>query len=281
VLFKKNDSWHFQNLHMAMITLFRCATLEDWADVMYTNMFGCDKFGYSAFPQLCTSPEAWGAISTLYFVVFVLVGAMVLLNLFVGVITTNMELATEENKQYNELQNRVKAMQKRYAVSPYNILRTDIQCSKGLSKKTVRLYRTVFFMLDMDGGGTIGASELQVGLESVGQTPTLQEIKILLRTVDADDTGEIDFAEFVEFMVYPRVLYFLHSISVECSSILFLQVNQAEENQKAAEGAGAESESAALERLGSKRFTLGQLPSFEAKSPSTGKSPDVDVVLEE
>jgi len=31
---------------MAINTLFRCATLEDWTDVMYINMYGCKDYGY-------------------------------------------------------------------------------------------------------------------------------------------------------------------------------------------------------------------------------------------
>jgi len=47
ILFQLNDPWHFGSLHMTMLTLFRCATGEDWTDVMYINSYGCDKFGYS------------------------------------------------------------------------------------------------------------------------------------------------------------------------------------------------------------------------------------------
>ena len=46
VLFKDNDPLHFGNLFLTLMTLFRMATLEDWTDVMYINMFGCDKYGY-------------------------------------------------------------------------------------------------------------------------------------------------------------------------------------------------------------------------------------------
>ena len=41
-----NDPWHFGSLHITMFTLFRCSTLEDWTDVMYINMYGCDVYGY-------------------------------------------------------------------------------------------------------------------------------------------------------------------------------------------------------------------------------------------
>ena len=40
-----------------MLTLFRCATLEDWTDVMYINMYGCHKYGYTGWMEpLCTEP---------------------------------------------------------------------------------------------------------------------------------------------------------------------------------------------------------------------------------
>ena len=34
MMFKDNDPWHFSNVLHAMLTLFRCATFEDWTDVM-------------------------------------------------------------------------------------------------------------------------------------------------------------------------------------------------------------------------------------------------------
>ena len=83
-----SDPWHFGSLHFTMVTLFRCATFDDWTDVMYINMFGCDKYGYDAMKKLCKTPEAWGFVSPIYFVSFIVVGSLVLLNLFIGVITT-------------------------------------------------------------------------------------------------------------------------------------------------------------------------------------------------
>ena len=45
-LFAKNDPWHFGSLHIALITLFRCATMDDWTDVMYINMLGKEMIVY-------------------------------------------------------------------------------------------------------------------------------------------------------------------------------------------------------------------------------------------
>jgi hypothetical protein len=44
--FKTNDPWHFGTLHIAMVTLVRAATLEDWTEIMYVNIFGCQEYSY-------------------------------------------------------------------------------------------------------------------------------------------------------------------------------------------------------------------------------------------
>lgn len=43
-----------------MITLFRCSTLEDWTDVMYINMHGCQYYGYGGgLEHLCYCKVGW------------------------------------------------------------------------------------------------------------------------------------------------------------------------------------------------------------------------------
>lgn len=39
-MFGTNDPIHMSTLHVTFLTLFRCATLEDWTDVMYIAMEG-------------------------------------------------------------------------------------------------------------------------------------------------------------------------------------------------------------------------------------------------
>ena len=100
-LFKPNDPWHFGTLHITFVTLFRCATLEDWTDVMYINIYGCDKYGYadSLVPGIgvgCETPKAQ-PLTVLYFLIFQVLGALVLLTLFIGVVTTAMEEATSDD----------------------------------------------------------------------------------------------------------------------------------------------------------------------------------------
>ena len=91
------DPWHFGTLHNAVLTMFRCATLDAWADVMYINMYGCDKYGYGpmGMPEQCTSPRGQPWFAGLFFVSFTLVSALVLLSLFLGVVTTSMDEQSE------------------------------------------------------------------------------------------------------------------------------------------------------------------------------------------
>ena len=93
--FGANDPVHFRDLQTAMLSLFRVVTLEDWTDIMYINMYGCDNYGYDNIQDLCQKPEASPLGAALFFVSFVLLGTMIILNLFVGVIMTGMDEAKE------------------------------------------------------------------------------------------------------------------------------------------------------------------------------------------
>lgn len=113
-IYGDNDPVHFENLHLAMLSLFRVVTLEDWTDIMYTNMYGCDQYGYDGMEELCTNPSASPTGAALFFVSFVLIGTMVIMNLFIGVIMTSMEEAKQEANQdtaLGRIQQRVEALQ--------------------------------------------------------------------------------------------------------------------------------------------------------------------------
>ncbi|GAV19332.1 voltage-dependent calcium channel T type alpha-1G [Mariprofundus micogutta] len=76
-LFHKHDPQHWDNLGIALLTLFRIVTLEDWTDVMYTAME--------------MHPLAW-----IYFVSFVIMGTFVIINLFIAVVLNNLDEAKAE-----------------------------------------------------------------------------------------------------------------------------------------------------------------------------------------
>jgi len=192
IMFSKNDPWHFANIHLAMITLFRIATMEDWTDIMYINQFGCDKYGYDGTAwngvparSECVAPQAWGFIAVAYFVGFVLVASLVLLNLFIGVITASMETSKKEMDAEQELQKQVQSLQE----------------EQQLDGGKMSVYREVFMMLDLDTSGALDKDELRMGLKAVDKSPTDEELDFMLELVDTDASGEIDYVEFIQFMV--------------------------------------------------------------------------------
>jgi voltage-gated sodium channel len=97
-LFRANDPVHFESLHLTLLSLFRVATLEDWTDIMYTAIYGCENYGYLGMEELCVNTEVFPFLGWLYFVSFVLLATFVFLNLIIGVIINNMEDLKEEER---------------------------------------------------------------------------------------------------------------------------------------------------------------------------------------
>lgn len=94
-LFGANDPMHFGSLQASLLSLFRIVTLEDWTDIMYIQMYGSARYaieGFSGATQSRAMPVTAGA----YFVSFVLLGTMIMLNLFIGVIINGMNETQRE-----------------------------------------------------------------------------------------------------------------------------------------------------------------------------------------
>ncbi len=97
-LFSKNDPVHFGTLQTSLLSLFRIVTLEDWTNIMYTQMYGCDVYPYGMREELCQTPKAMPIVAAIYFVSFVLLGTMIVLNLFIGIIVNSFDSAREEQE---------------------------------------------------------------------------------------------------------------------------------------------------------------------------------------
>lgn len=101
-LFRANDPLHFADLQTALITMFRVVTLEDWTDVLYIAMHGSANYvGYGEMNH--TGIDAVSAAqpvkAAIFFVSFVLLGTVVILNLVIGVIISSMQEAQHEREQ--------------------------------------------------------------------------------------------------------------------------------------------------------------------------------------
>ena len=100
-LFGVNDPYHFGNLQNSLLSLFRAVTLEDWTDLMYIQMYGCDQYSSTVLIRdgvelTCDNPSGNWWLGMGFFVSFVLFGTMVILNLFIGVIMNGMDEATAD-----------------------------------------------------------------------------------------------------------------------------------------------------------------------------------------
>lgn len=65
----------------------------------------------------------------------------------------------------------------------------------------VREFKEAFAIFDKDGDGSITCNELGMVMKSLGQKPTEAELLQMVKEVDADQNGEIDFPEFLTMML--------------------------------------------------------------------------------
>ena len=111
---------HFDTTLDAMLTLFEMLNLEGWTDVMWN---GIDSTGIGLAPKI--DNNLWYA---LYFIAFIIVGNMFLLNLFVGVVIDNFNQMkeklggyfwlTSEQKKWVEVQRLMIRMKLKFLVKP-------------------------------------------------------------------------------------------------------------------------------------------------------------------
>ena len=61
--------------------------------------------------------------------------------------------------------------------------------------------KEAFDLFDTSGSGTIEAKELKVALRALGFEPSKEELKNLIGNFDKDNSGRIDFHEFLDIMI--------------------------------------------------------------------------------
>ena len=98
-------------------------TFDTWSVIARINMYGCDVVGYSTgleiHDSLCTQPEAMGWNAAWFFVTFTLFANVVLLNLFIGVLVTSMDLIQVSVMEEYDVRTRAIAIQKKFNIQEY------------------------------------------------------------------------------------------------------------------------------------------------------------------
>jgi len=208
MLFEKNDPYHFGTLPRALLSLFRISTFEDWTDVMYTNIYSCSQWGYSdddtmprsgachkSIPDDLEKPQAFAAV---YFVIFVFLGALVLLTLFVGVITTSMEQAQQDQENMDKNLSKVVEMEKEYKV-PKDVLQT---------------IQTVFEGIDLDQSGSLDQYELKVAMKFTNMVDGAGAVDVLVNKL----MKQMDLDEDAEISLYEFTVYIMNHLAQQCGS---------------------------------------------------------------
>jgi voltage-gated sodium channel len=160
ILFSENDPWHFGNVHLAMMSLFRASTGDDWTDIMYINQMGCDKFQgypYDTYPELCVSPVKRGILAVIFFETFILLATSILLTLFIGIICAEMDAMADSQTEMLQCKKQVLDWQAEK-------LKED-GASGGVDDRQIAAYSKLFQIIQELKGG-------------VGSTPSCDETEI-------------------------------------------------------------------------------------------------------
>jgi voltage-gated sodium channel len=196
-LFSRNDPFHFGNIGKALLTLFQVSTLDDWSGIARMNMYGCLYVGFD--PVLCNEHDSygWGWVAAWYFIVFVIVGVMVLVALFVGVIITSMELLQLSILEEDEMLKKVAAKQSEF----------------GINDARAHTLLEIFDMIDVCANGRLTLHELKpiLGMVSLQDAQQYE----LFHKIDEDMSGKIDFAEFVELIHLLNIAFMQKTHNIE------------------------------------------------------------------
>ena len=72
---------------------------------------------------------------------------------------------------------------------------------RNLSREQINEYKEIFDIFDAAGDGTINNDEIGKVMQGLGESPTPERIDELIKQIDYNDDGEVDFDEFVCLMV--------------------------------------------------------------------------------
>ena len=72
--------------------------------------------------------------------------------------------------------------------------------TENLTEEQIAEFKEAFQIFDKNGDGSITTKELGTVMRSLGQSPSEEELQNMISEVDADQSGSIDFKEFLNIM---------------------------------------------------------------------------------
>ena len=98
-LFQENDPFHFGTLGVSLLTLLQVLTLDNWDDIFFPQMLGTDAHPAPGEPTVGPVPMPQPVAASIYFISFILIGTIIVLNLVIGVIINAMEEEKTERER--------------------------------------------------------------------------------------------------------------------------------------------------------------------------------------
>ncbi|PAA90858.1 hypothetical protein BOX15_Mlig004939g1 [Macrostomum lignano] len=77
---------------------------------------------------------------------------------------------------------------------------TSHDSMSSLDAALLAQYREAFDSFDSNRDGRISIRELSAVMENLGESPSKKELKEMIKSVDGDGSGKIDFDEFIRMM---------------------------------------------------------------------------------
>jgi len=103
-IFSENDPIHFGTLAVSMSSLLQ-TSFEGWSDVLFIQMYGCKDYGYTSYGHLCNNPTSKPIISLIFFLSFIVINGLVIMNLIIGIIIHNMEMVKNKMSEEDDIEN--------------------------------------------------------------------------------------------------------------------------------------------------------------------------------
>lgn len=82
----------------------------------------------------------------------------------------------------------------------YTVEKEVVQKYIDIPEEEIAEYRAAFDMFDKDHSGSISSKEFLKVLKNLGQNVTKEEAENILKDLDQDGSGEIEFEEFISYM---------------------------------------------------------------------------------
>ena len=80
--------------------------------------------------------------------------------------------------------------------------RRDTINDHNFNEHQISLFQEIFSEFDKDGDGTLDTKYVGTIMRSLGQSPTESELREIIVEVDADNSGYMDFSEFLTVMAH-------------------------------------------------------------------------------